>query len=148
MALEELDTDRHRNLMRRVMRKVEGWQSIWMTSEFDLPCVAKGRYIAAKEFYEWLANGGTIAAAPDYLKERTAYWVREQNTFEAFAFSLQLADRIAKGYETKESLKGYEAHVFEGMTATEDEKKNIDFLRVQYQASQVELWHLHRLLKE
>lgn len=144
--LELVDRDRRRALMDRVARKMNGWQSIWMTSEHDVPSVAKGRYVAAKEFYEWLANGGPLEGAQAYLDERTKHWKAEQTRFEGFEFSLQLAQRIRDGLETPETLKRYAAHVFEGFDATKEEARNIEWLRVQYGASQVELWHLARLL--
>lgn len=138
--------DRRRELMQQVLRRMQGWQSIWMGSKFDLPSVAKGRYVAAKEFHDWLADGGTKDKAQKYLDERTAYWTKEQETFESFLFSLQLAERIKQGLDTPESLKGFSAHVFPGFEATPQEKHTMQFLKTQYQASRVELWHLARLL--
>jgi hypothetical protein len=146
--IENIDINRRRTLMAQVARKMHGWQTIWMSSEHDLPCIAKGRYIAAKEFHEWLANGGDLSKAQEYLDERTKHWLNEENTFDGYKLSVQLAQLIKDGHETRESLKGFEAHIFEGFEASAEEVQQMDWLKTQYKASQVELWHLARLLKE
>lgn len=148
MPIEALDISRRRYLMRRVMRKVEGWQSIWMTSEYDNPCVAKGRYLAAKEFYEWLADGGEIAKAMEWLKERGKHYHAESDRPEALLFSDQLTEAIAKGYETEESLKGWRHALIPGFTISDTERAAMKGLSTQYRASEMELWHLERLLKD
>jgi hypothetical protein len=148
MPIEALDISRRRYLMQRVMRKVQGWQSIWMTSEFDNPCIAKGRYLAAKEFYEWLAGGGEIAEAKEWLVARGKHYHKECESPDALLFSGQLSDAIAKGYETEESLKGYRHALIPGFTISEKEREAMNGLSIQYRASETELWHLERFLKD
>lgn len=148
MSTVELDLSRRQTLMRRVMQKVQGWQTIYMTSEYEGPSVARGRYEAARLFYEWLAEGHPLEAVPAYLQQQTAYWTKEMETFEMYALQLQLADRLAKGLETRESLRNWTKFLIPGFNATEGEQQHLDNLRVQYGAARVELWHLHRLLKD
>ena len=148
MALEELDLSRRRYLMQQVMRKVQYWQMVYMTSLHDQPSVAKGRYEAARLFYEWLAEGGDIIEAQEYLNQQTAHWKQEEDTYETFRFQLQLSESIAKGWETKESLAGWSKNVIPGFNATPEEQEHLRFLGTQYHASQVELWHLARLLAD
>lgn len=148
MALEELDLSRRRYLMQQVMRKVQGWQSIWMTSELDCPSTAKGRYLAAKEFYDWLADGGEISKAEAFLDERSAYWKRLEEEDDLYIFALTLEDHIRAGHETRESLRGYRHALIDGINATPEEREKLKFLQDQHGASQVENWHLKRFLKD
>lgn len=148
MSTIELDLSRRRYLMQRVMRKVEGWQSIWMTSEYDNPCIAKGRYLAAKEFYDWLADGGALSEAESWLKARGQHYHKECESPDALIFSGQLSDALAKGYETEESLKGYRHALVPGFVVTPEEAETMKGLSTQYRASETELWHLERLLKD
>lgn len=149
MSTIELDLSRRRYLMQRVMRKVEGWQQIWMTSEYDNPSIAKGRHLAAKEFYDWLADGGEIAEAEAWLKARGKHYHAEMAKPEEYLFSARLNELIAAGYETEESLKKGWAHALKpGFTISDAERKSLSGLSTQYGASEVELWHLERLLKD
>lgn len=146
-AVVELDLDRRRYLLRRVMRKVEGWQSIWITSEYDNPCVAKGRYLAAKEFYDWLADGGEIAQAQEWLVARGKHYRAERDATERLIFAGELSAARAEG-QTEETLKGWTHALVPGFEMSPTERETLRGLSVQHQASETELWHLERLLKD
>lgn len=148
MPIEALDISRRRYLMQRVMRKVEGWQSIWITSEYDNPCIAKGRYLAAREFYEWLADGGEIAKAKEWLVARGKHYHAESDAPERLIFSGELSAAIAEGRETTETLTRWKHALIPGFTVSEKEREAMKGLSVQYRASETELWHLERLLKD
>lgn len=148
MALEELDRDRRRYLMQQVLRKVQYWQSIYMTSEHDIPSLAKGRYIAAKEFYDWLADGGSVREAERYLEERKTHWLGQYEKVEEMLFALELNERIRKGWDTERSLAGWKHVMARGFEATDDEQKQLKYVSVQHQASRVEVWHLERFLRD
>lgn len=148
MALEELDQDRRRYLMQQVQRKVQCWQTLYMTSEHDIPSLAKGRYLAAKEFYDWLADGGSIAEAERYLEERKAHWLREYEKVEGWLFALELNDRIKRGFDTEKSLDGWKHVLSRCFDASDTERKQLKYIAVQHQASRMEVWHLERFLKD
>lgn len=148
MSIVELDLSRRRYLMRQVMRKVHGWQTIWMTSEYDNPWIARGRYLAAQEFYDWLASGGKISEAEAWLKERGKHYHKECESPDALVFAGELNNLIAKGYETEESLKGWKHALVPGFTVTPEEATAMKGLSTQHRASETELWHLERLLKD
>lgn len=148
MALEELDQDRRRYLMQQVQRKVQYWQSIYMTSEHNIPSLAKGRYLAARDFYDWLAGGGSIAGARQYLEQRRQHYKDESESVEGMLFTLELNDRIKGGLDTEESLRGWNHVLTRAFDASDHERKQLKYLSVQHQASGVELWHLERFLKD
>jgi hypothetical protein len=145
--MNQIDQDRRRRIIQQVWRKVEGWQHLYMTNiDGGRPSIFKGRYQAAKEFYDWLSDGGDLVNANEFLAQNIAKWKLEEDTVERLKFSAELASRIAKGWDTKESLVKF-AHLFTGDDElTEFEKQRIDFLKWQFKASQIELEHLRRLL--
>jgi len=135
------------SLAHQVHRKVKGWQYIWLTSLYDQPSVAKGRYIAAQEFYDWLQAGGKESDARAYLKGREAHWRAQREVFEGHLYTLQLNDAIAKGYETPAAVQAsWPKSYVPGFTATEKEREMMQFLVTQYQASEIEVRHLTRFL--
>lgn len=96
-----IDTDlsrrRHRFLMQQVMRRVESYQSLWMTSETaGESSYLKGRYLAAKDFYEWLAEGGTIAASQEYLDAMMVKSRAKANEWEGFRFNDSLNRQVMR----------------------------------------------------
>lgn len=134
--------------MQQVQRKVQGWQQIYVTSLYDLPSLAKGRYLAAKEFYEWLADGGEPSQAQAYLDGRKKYWDAETESVESLLFALELNDRIAAGSDTAETLNGWRRVLNPSFSASNHERTQLKYISVQHQASKIEVQHLERLLRD
>ena len=148
MTTVQIDQDRRRHILASVMRKVQYWQSIWMTSEYDIPSMAKGRYEMAKEFYDWLADGGKLDEAKAYLDVRKKHWAQEGDKTDGLLLSAQLEEAIKNGWETRESLKGWKHMLAPGFTLSEIEKTVLGAKKVQHEAAVTEAVHLERLLKD
>lgn len=182
----DLSRRRHRHLMQAAQRRMEGYQTLWMTSEFDDPAYLRGRYLAAKEFWEWLQGGGAVADAQAYLdgmveraRKECADWDRPRfnaalNTqvkaYRARRERYELLGAKAEAERTKEEqsewirlhfeldphltmteeevTKRY-AHVYTpGFAITPDEERALKDLYTQHMASEVEVGHIERLLKD
>jgi len=136
--------ERKRYLTEMVRKHMAGWNHIWMTSEHDSPSITKGRWIASKEFFDWLSNGGELADAAKYLDEREVHWRKQYDDAQRLTF----ADQLTKMKERGEDVTGFEHGIIAGFTTSEDEQRMLRFLQGQYQSSVVGVNHLRRFLKD
>lgn len=135
---------RKRYLIEMVRKHMAGWQHIWMTSEHDSPSITKGRYIASKEFFDWLSNGGEIEDAAKYLDEREVHWRKQYDDAHRLTFAAQLTQMKERG----EDVTGFEHGIIAGFTTSADEQRMLRFLQGQYQSSVVGVDHLRRFLRD
>lgn len=97
IVMVAVDQDRRRYLMQRVMSRVQYYQQIWMTTEFahESP-YAKGRYLAAKDFYDWLGRGGEIKDAQAYLDAMKTKADKNSDSWDIHRFNAQLNEQVKR----------------------------------------------------
>lgn len=147
-SIVEVQFARHRWLMQKAERRMEGWRKINEANEFPYQSkYLQGRYLAAREFYEWLANGGQIADAKAWLEERKKQRLVEYERFEAYETMHILAAHVEAGRFTDEEAKRWRVYT-PGFKATDEEREELKGVSTMNKAGEVEFWHLERLLND
>jgi hypothetical protein len=116
-SIVELETSRRRYLMQQVMKRVQGYQTIWMTTEMKHEVsYAKGRYLAAKDFYDWLADGGEISKAQEYLDAMKVKARKESEAWDTHRFNAQLNEQVERVRPKQKRLEELKALPRESLT--------------------------------
>ena len=129
----DLSRRRHRYLLAAVKRRMEGYQTLWMTNEtnWDSPYL-KGRYLAAKSYFDWLSNGGTIAESQKFLDDLKAKSRVESASWFAHNFRSELTamvERVRPRQQRQREL------VAKGEALTPEEKHELLVLQLELRHS-------------